>query len=163
MPTVWVYNNWKHHVVVRTTSDKIIYNKVKEASSSEGKASIEVGVELLSVGLGGGGAKSKAIELENIVHLDIQKPGYTRIEAGGKMFFPYGHKNKEAYISIWIHKGDLNYFAKMENQVLHPKRDTQFSVRANGAVEPRGKIERLLDQREKYPDHQPTDAMPNPF
>eukprot|EP00092_Neocalanus_flemingeri_P020332 GFUD01022024.1.p1 GENE.GFUD01022024.1~~GFUD01022024.1.p1 ORF type:complete len:162 (-),score=37.94 GFUD01022024.1:41-526(-) len=161
MPEVWVYNDWKHHVVVKTATDKVVYNKVKQAEAAE--ANIHVGVELLNVGLGGGGAKSKESELEDIVVLDIQKPGYTRIEAGGMMFFPYGHENKETYISIYIHKGNGEYFPKMENQVLHSRRNTHFSVRANGAVEPRGKRERVFNQREKYPDHQPTDAMPSPF
>ena len=33
MPEVWVYNNWKHHVVVKISTDRIVYNKVLKCLS----------------------------------------------------------------------------------------------------------------------------------
>ena len=28
MPEVWVYNNYPHHALVKTSSDRIVYDKV---------------------------------------------------------------------------------------------------------------------------------------
>ena len=52
--------------------------------------------------MGGGGATKSVCEQEGIVLLKIEEPGHTRIDAGGRNFFPYGKDNKEAYLSICV-------------------------------------------------------------
>ena len=76
---------------------------MKTSVSSDRFANLEVGVEPVTVGFGGGSASSKMAEQEDIVDLKTVEPGYLRIEAGGKMFIPYA-ENKESFLSIWVFK-----------------------------------------------------------
>jgi len=83
---------------------------------------------------------------------DTGLSGYTRIEAGSKMYFPYSGQ-RETFLSVQIHKGNGEYGTRWVNHPLHPKSDTNFCVTSNGTMEPRS----LWKMREKYPDHVPTD------
>ena len=49
-------------------------------------------------------------EQEDIVDLKIEKPRYTRIEAGRKMYIPFGHYKKESYLSILVFNANAAHF-----------------------------------------------------
>ena len=82
---------------------------------------------------------------------NVEGPGFTRIEAGGSMFFPYGHGHEEegVYLSIqviksWIcntqpsilkiHPGNGTYANRWEKHPLHPVRNTHFRYSGTSGV-----------------------------
>ena len=71
------------------------------ASSTKGQAEISVGIQPVTVGFGGGGQSTTAMANDTIVFMKIQEDGWTRIEAGRKMFFPYS-KDKETFLTILV-------------------------------------------------------------
>ena len=69
--------------------------------TTTGQAEISVGIEPVTVALSGGAGTTTAMANDTIVFMKIQEPGWTRIEAGGKMFFPY-NKEKETFLTILV-------------------------------------------------------------
>jgi len=122
MPHVWIRNDFKHHLKIKLSQDKIVFDKQKKKNALGLEGNVDIGVEPINVGVGAVFNKKTEVEQEGIVFQDIQVAGFTRVEKGTEHTFAYNFdKKKLHYMTILIHTGDGNFERKMVNQELENK------------------------------------------
>jgi len=134
MPHVWIRNDFKHHLKIKLSQDKIVFDKQKIKNALGVEGNVDVGVEPINVGVGAAFNKKTEVEQEGIVFQDIQVAGFTRVEKGTEHTFAYNFdKKKLHYMTILIHTGDGNFEKNMVNQELE-NRNKNISVNKDGAI-----------------------------
>ena len=88
-----IRNDFEHHIRVRVSQDKVLFNKLKKKYAIGVEASADVGITPVSVQAGAAFNKSTEVEKEDMIYQDIQVAGFTRVERGTEMTFSYNKVN----------------------------------------------------------------------
>eukprot|EP00090_Calanus_glacialis_P010969 TRINITY_DN19453_c0_g1_i1.p1 TRINITY_DN19453_c0_g1~~TRINITY_DN19453_c0_g1_i1.p1 ORF type:complete len:157 (-),score=36.92 TRINITY_DN19453_c0_g1_i1:63-533(-) len=153
MPRLTITNNFSHHVIAKISKDRIIYDQNKQVEEIAVHANIEVVVPV-----GAGAAKKKMEERNNIQWMELEKPGFTVIDAGRKAVLPYSKLNT-SYLTLEINV-DGEYIRKVDCQELDAEQSSGLSVTEQGSVEKTKRAERFLGLgRKHHSGHEPTNFV----